>query len=184
MNPEHKYRSPNRLKSMIINNVCSDQLDEFKTNLLKYMVLTNQPVLNPKFKYELFHYALTKCSKNCTEYLLEYHDVKIPNMSLTFSACKWDKVHENFLFLKELSKKYEEIIFNLDKKDVIKRLTDVNKVETNPKRIDYVFELVKINFFTLKEVREVINETYVQENKKAPIIALLRELNLKELGIE
>ena len=49
MNPEHKYRSPNRLKSMIINNVCSDQLDEFKTNLLKYMVLTNQPVLNPKF---------------------------------------------------------------------------------------------------------------------------------------
>ena len=69
MNPEHKYRSPNRLKSMIINNVCSDQLDEFKTNLLKYMVLTNQPVLNPKFKYELFHYALTKCSKNCAEYL-------------------------------------------------------------------------------------------------------------------
>jgi hypothetical protein len=172
MNPEHKYRSPNRLKSMVINNVCSDQLDEFKTNLLKYMVLTNQPVLNPKFKYELFHY------------LLEYHDVKIPNIPHTFSVCKWDKVHENFLFLKELSKKYEEIIFNLDKKDVIKRLTDVSKVETNPKRIDYVFELVKINFFTLKEVREVINETYVQENKKAPVIALLRELNLKELGIE
>lgn len=184
MNPEHKYRSPKRLKSMIINNVCSDQLDEFKTNLLKYMVLTNQPVLNPNFKWELFHYALTKCSKNCAEYLLEYHDVKIPNMSHTFSACKWDKVHENFLFLKELSEKYEEINFNLDKKDVIKRLIEVSKVETNPKRVDYTFELAKIGFFTLKEVRDTINETYAQETKKAPVIAILRELNLRELGIE
>jgi hypothetical protein len=41
-----------------------------------------------------------------------------------------------------------------------------------------------MGFFTLQEVREVINETYVQETKKAPIIALLRELNLRELGIE
>lgn len=184
MNPEHKYRSPKRLKSMIINNVCCDQIDEFKTNLLKYMVLTKEAKLNPTFKWDLFHYALTKCSKNCAEYLLENHDVKIPNMSHTFSACKWDKVHETYLFLKELSEKYEDINFNVDKKDVIKRLLEVSKVDNNPNRVDYTFELAKKGFFTLKDVREVVNETYVQETKKAPIISLLRELNLRELGIE
>jgi len=105
-------------------------------------------------------------------------------MAHTFSACKWDKVHKNFLFLKELSEKYEEINFNLDKKDVIKRLIEVSKVETNPKRVDYTFELAKMGFFTLKEVRDTINETYAQETKKAPVIAILRELNLRELGIE
>jgi hypothetical protein len=41
-----------------------------------------------------------------------------------------------------------------------------------------------MGFFTLKEVRETINETYAQETKKAPVIAILRELNLRELGIE
>jgi hypothetical protein len=184
MNPEHKYRSPKRLKSMIINNVCCDQIEEFKTNLLRYMVLKKQSVLEPNFKWELFHYALTKCSKNCVDYLLQYHDVKIPNMSHTFSACKWNTIHENFIFLKELSEKYEEINFNLDKKDVIKRLIEVSKVETNPKRVDYTFELAKMGFITLKEVREVVNETYVQETKKAPVIGILRELNLRELGIE
>jgi hypothetical protein len=184
MNPEHKYRSPKRLKSMVINNVCCDQLEEFKTNLLRYKVITNQPNLSPSFKWELFHYALTKCSKKCADYLLQYEDVKIPNMAHTFNGCKWNNVHENFLFLKDLSERYEDINFNLDKKDVIKRLIEVSKVETNPKRVDYVFELAKMGFFTLKEVRETINETYAQETKKASVIAILRELNLRELGIE
>jgi hypothetical protein len=102
----------------------------------------------------------------------------------TFHGCKWNTIHEGFTFLKELSEKYEEINFNLGKKDVIKRLIEVSKVETNPKRVDYTFELAKKGFFTLQEVREVINETYAQETKRASVIAILRELNLRELGIE
>jgi hypothetical protein len=105
-------------------------------------------------------------------------------MAHTFNGCKWNNVHENFLFLKDLAERYEDITFNLGRKDVIKRLLEVSKVETNPKRVDYVFELAKMDFFTLKEIREVINETYVQETKKASVIAILRELNLRELGIE
>lgn len=184
MNIEHKHKSPKRVKSMVINNVCFDQIEEFKTNLLNYMVLTRQAKLDPTFKWELFHKALINCSSNCVEYLLKYHDIKMPSMSHTFNSCKWNKILETYNFMKSLSKKYPDIKFDVNKKQVIERLVNMGKVENNPGRIEYVFELVKNNFFTLSEVRQVINENYVQESKKAPIISLLRELNLRELGIE
>lgn len=181
MKVEHKYKSPKRLMSMIINNICNDEIDQFKTNLSIYKSLTN---VNINFQKDMLYQALTKCSKNCSEYLLDTYPPKIIELSFVFRSCKWDKSHENFIFLNEISKKYQDLKFNLSKKDVIKRLLEVSKVETNPKRVDYTFELAKKGFIDLKEIREVINENYVQETKKAAVVAILRELNLRELGIE
>jgi len=181
MKVEHKYKSPKRLQSMIINNICNDEIDQFKTNLSIYKSLTN---VNINFQKDMLYQALTKCSKNCSEYLLDTYPPKIIEMAFVFRACKWDKSHENFIFLNEISEKYKDFNFNLSKKDVIKRLLEVSRVDNNPKRVDYTFELVKKGFIDLKDIREVINENYVQETKKSAVIAILRELNLRELGIE
>lgn len=185
MNLNYKYKNPKRLRSMIINNVCNDQLDELKINLKHYRLHTN---LTDSFKYDLIHNALTHLSSNCSKYLIKELEVKIPNMIHIFSACKWDKLYESYYFLKDISEdlhnSYMFVSFKVEKYDIIKRLLDPSRVESNSLRVNYIFELVKRDFFTLTEVRKVINETYVQETKKAPVIALLRELNLRELGIE
>jgi len=185
MNLNYKYKNPKRLRSMIINNVCNDQLDEFKINLKHYRLLTN---LTDSFKYDLIHNALVHLSPKCSNYLIKELDVKIPNMIHIFSACKWNKLYESYFFLKEISEdlhnSYMFINFKVEKYDIIKRLLDPSRVESNTLRVNYIFELVNKGFIDSPEVKKVINETYVQETKKTPVIALLRELNLRELGIE
>jgi hypothetical protein len=184
-NINYKYKNKKRLESMIINNVCNDQLDELKINLGYYLPFGK---LKDSFKYDLIHNALTHLSPKCSNYLIKELDVKIPNMIHIFSACKWNKLYESYFFLKEISEDlhnyYMFVNFKVEKYDIIKRLLDPSRVEFNPLRVNYIFELVNKGFIDLPEVRKVINETYVQETKKAPVIALLRELNLRELGIE
>lgn len=172
-----KFRNDKRLIDALINFVCNDQLDEFKSYCSPHAIYSH---IFRKYKTNLLQHAINHNSKRCAEWLFE--NGEYPNLRFNFLQGKYDKILENYNFLKEFSEKYD-IPFTVTKEALISRILSVDKVENNSKRIDYTFHLINEGFVTYQEVRNVLDKDYVQESKRLKVIALLRELRLTELGI-
>ena len=100
--------------------------------------------------------------------------------------CKYNKIHLVYELIHELIKKYPDAFtakkFQLNKKILIKRLIEPNKIKENKKRVDYLFE--NISFYGQKNIREVIDEEFSSESStRAELISIMREIKFRELGI-
>lgn len=169
-----KFLNDKRTKDALINFVCTDQLDEFRSYCIFY------PHIFKGNKTKFLTHAINHNSKKCAEWIFE--NGEYPNLKILFLECKFDNILENYNFTKEFTEKYD-IPFLITKSALISKILSVDKVENNPKRIDYVFHLINEGFVTYQEVRNVLDKDYAQENKRLKVIALLRELRLTELGI-
>jgi hypothetical protein len=155
--------------------VYKDNIDVLK----KESLFLPSDIFQSEKKY-LLQFAIINCSKQCTDFLFD-KDIKI-HFDLILLDCKWNKIQEVYLFCQQFSNE-KGIKFYFDKERVIRRLLNPDKVENNPLRVEYLHTLIKNNFVSSKETKEIINEFYVSEVKKANIKQLLREIALKELGI-
>lgn len=189
------------LNDKIINSVMTDDLDKLVplvTELRSYM--GNDSITKPsRFKSNFYgkktpvnnfqtrindylYRALYNGSEKTVYYLLECGGtVNLNNNPL--QSCKYDIIKDVYELCEKISKD-KKLPFNCDKKIIVKRILEPYKIETNPDRITYLFDLYKEGFIEIKMVRDTIEEDYKSIDKKSVLKTLMRDLLLTELGIE
>lgn len=171
-------RYPKRLLDALNSNAHDNDIEGLKENLDYYRSLF--PGKNNW--YFLLETAIKNNSKECAEYLLST-DVEVANTTYLLKDCKYEKMIEVYHFLEYLVSKYPKSFkYELDKKILIKRLIEPYKIDSNPKRLDFLLD--NLDFFGVKNLEAVMEEVYTEKpEKKAKLSSVIREIKLRELGL-
>lgn len=189
------------LNDKIINSVMTDDLDKLVplvTELRSHLGNTSVTTTS-RFRSNLYHKktsinnfesrindylyrALYNSSEKSVYYLLECGGtVNLNNNPL--QSCKYDDIRNVYELCEKISKD-KKLPFNCDKKIIVKRILEPYKIESNPDRINHIFDMYKDGFIEIKMIRDTIDEDYKSVDKKSVLKALMRDLLLTELGIE
>ena len=179
-NKKEKWkRYPKRLLDALNSNAHDNDLEGLKENLDYYKDLFLYDKNNWSFLLET---AIKNNSKECAEYLLLFIDVEV-NTTYLLKDCKYEKMIEVYHLLEYLVSKYPKSFkYELDKKILIKRLIEPYKIDSNPKRLDFLLE--NLDFFGVKNLQAVMEEVYTEKpEKKSRLSSVIRDIKLKELGL-
>lgn len=171
-----------RLHDALISNVYNNN---------QVQMLENFALLKPdefeSCKSNLLRHSLKNASKECAQILIDRGATCDP--SRIIYDCDWRIVDKVYLLVNELISindnkflKTDSRFLSNNKKAIIARLIEPYKVEANVERVEYVLRLLREEFFTVQDIREVYSNLY-KDNHKGKMVMLLRELTLNELGI-
>lgn len=164
-----------RVVDKIIDLICKDQLDEIMP-LIPYL----GHEYNKNYKNKFVIVAVTHCSEKCANFFIK--DGAILNLNRAFNDCKWNRCLEVYHLCQSLSEIFE-LEFTYNTKQVIERILEPSRVNNNPERIEYFFEMVRSGFTTLEDARYAILELQNKTTKPERTKRILRELSFYDLGI-
>lgn len=172
---------PNRAFNALQTSCILDNISELKENLIIYNEIVGDIKVNTMI--ELFYLALTNNSINCSSFIIENYNILV-NTKYIMANCKYEKMHLVWDLTHNLMDIYpNKIINNIEnKKFLIERLIAPEKIQENNARVEYLISQISLGFFSASDIKDCISTTYKDKNK-APLISLMREIKLNEIGI-
>ena len=178
-----KYKNLGRLKDALVSNACQNQIDQFEINYNAYKMNCIESKNSP-FKDKLMDFAMMSLSDNIVELLIK--DGSSCNYNSCLYECNYDLSDKVYLLINKMIDKYGPFTKNtihMHKGMIINRIIDPEKASINPKRLEYVIELVRSGFLEGSEVKSVADELYKDSKHKGNFSMVTRELILTSLGI-